>query len=483
MGIEDACETEAEAIDTPSDSHGFYRRFLSNQVSIWKFHEISRTGFDVLAGNGYTAVMAQSRKSSLPNGSDVRKVLSNKDFEPDCMAAFDALRGALIELYSSVGADPVTPQDVARRFRVNKTLTWNLSKVMSSNDPIATLPNVPGASAMKSILQALQRHGASAEAVERVRAAAENLDKMIELHIGDRATLELIVDGMGRGREDHLELSRKLAFRGNSGLWGVQARTRLMTVFLAPNADDPDRIDMAIVRGYIGLRRLRTDVRWPIFQVRGWGDEKDTMTADRWRALDPASDGGEGLPLLRRFSTVSPTDVEEVRTARGMDYMLAPGPIGNIGAVDCYISDYMRSAAGKYRTDEDTTGEFGATISAPTERLVFDLIVHEDLEFALTPEVRAFSGVFMDRSEEAVPEGLLPIPMPQSVSALPGRPPVVATASVPGYPNIVSFVQERMGWAAESFRGCRLELSYPPLGSTILLRFKLPVAPIASAAR
>lgn len=427
--------------------------------------------------------MAQSKRPIQPNGSTVHKVLSNKDFEPDCVAAFDALRGALIELYSSVGADPVTPQDVARRFRVNKTLTWNLSKVMSSNDPISTLPNVPGASAMRSILQALQRHGASPDAIERVRVAAENLDKMIELHIGDRATLELIVDGMGRGRDDHLELSRKLAFRGNSGLWGVQARTRLMTVFLAPNIDDPDRIDMAIIRGYIGLRRLRSNVRWPIFQVRGWGNKDDAMTAGRWQPLEPAGSGSDGLPLLQRFSTVSATDVEEVRTARGIDYMLAPGPIGNIGAVDCYISDYMRSAAGKYRTEEDTTGEFGATISAPTERLIFDLIAHEDLDFVLTPEVRAFSGIFMDRSEEAVPEGLLPIPMPQTVSALPGRPPVVATASVPGYPNIVSFVQERMGWSAESFRGCRLELSYPPLGSTILLRFKLPVAPVAAAVR
>ena len=37
----------------------------------------------------------------------------------------------------------------------------------------------------------------------------------------------------------------------------------------------------------------------------------------------------------------------------------------------------------------------------------------------------------------------------------------------------------RMGWNASEFRCCRLELMYPPLGSTILLRFKLPEAPAA----
>ncbi len=404
----------------------------------------------------------------------------DKDFEPECKAAFDDLRAALIELYASAGADPRSPQDIARQFRINKTLTWSLSKIVSSTDPIATLPNVPGSTAMRSLLTAMQREGASPDAAERVRKAALALEKVVELHVGDRGTLELIVDGMGKNRDDHLEVSRKLAFRGNSGLWGVQSKTRLMTVFMVPNADDPDRIDIAIVRGYIGFRRLRSDVRWPIFQLRGWGEEDGPMT-NRWQSLEERDDQPNGLPLLREFSTVDPVSIEEVRTARGLDYVMAPGPIGNSGAVDCFISDCERSAVGKYRTEIDTTGEFGATISVPTERLVFDLLVDESLDFALSPEVRAYSGIFMERSEDAMPADQLPIPVPQNVSSLPGRPPVVATPHVPHYPKIVQFVQQRMQWPADRFRGCRLELTYPPMGSTILLRFKLPAEVTADA--
>ncbi len=392
-------------------------------------------------------------------------------FEPACRGAFDALRAALIELYAGVGADPGSPQDVARKFGLNKTLTWTVSKVIGSTDPIATLPDVPGPSALKGLLAAMQRRGASAAAVNRVRMAAKTLSDLVELHVGDRATLALVVDGRGPEREDHLELSRRLAFQGNSGLWGVQAGVRLMTVLMAPNAGDPDRIDMAIVRGYIGFRRLRSDVRWPIFQLRGWGGEPMTRP---WQPLESLPDGRDGLPLLQRFSTIAASELEAVKTPEGIDYMLTPGPIGNSGAIDCFVSDCARSAAGKYRTERDTTGEFGATISAPTKRLIFDLLAHESLDFALTPEVRAFGGVFMERSEEQVPEGKLPIPVPQNVAPLPGRPPVVATPSVPRYPEIVSFVQERMGWNPADFRGCRLDLSYPPMGSTVLLRFKLP---------
>ncbi len=399
--------------------------------------------------------------------------MADEAFEHDCRSALDTLRAALIELYAAAGADPGSPQQVARQFGLNKTLTWTISRLISGSDPIKLLPEVPGPSAMRDLLQAMQRQGSSTAVADRVRDATTALQGTIELHVGDRATLALIVDGMSPSRSDHLERSRKLAFQGNSGLWGVQAKTRLMTAFMAPNRDDPDRLDMAIVRGYIGFRRLRSDVRWPVFQVRGWGEEGEPMTGP-WQPLENG-EGPRGLPLLERFGTVRASQIEAVPTADGTDYMLAPGPIGNAGAIDFFVSDCARSAASKYRTERDTTGEFGATISAPTERLIFDLLVHESLDFALAPEVRSFAGIFRERSEEPEPKGLLPIPVPRNLALLPGRPPVVATPHVPRYPEIVCFVHERMGWNAADFRGCRLELAWPPMGSTVLLRFKLPV--------
>ncbi|MBL9141410.1 MAG: hypothetical protein JNK53_06040 [Phycisphaerae bacterium] len=386
----------------------------------------------------------------------------------------DGLRAALIELYASVGADPSNPQDVARRFGVNKTLTWNIAKVVGGTDPLPTLQNVPGASALQILLTAVQREGASKEAVERVRKAARSLDQTVERHFGDRATLDLIVDGIRPRSGDHLELSRKLAFRGNSGLWGVQAKVRLMTAMLAPNPENPDRLDMALVRGYLGLRRLRSDIRWPIFQLRGWGGEGDFMTTEHWKPIEGSEDGTGALPLLKSFSTVAPTDIETKHTPRGLNYVLTPGPIGNTGAVDCYVADYSIAAAHRYRTEQDTTGEFGATISAPTERLIFDLIVHESLDFATNPEVKAFGGIFMDRAEDTDPDDIVPIPVPQEVAPLPGTPPVVATPLIPAYPDILSAVNKRLNWNPKQFRGCRLEITYPPMGSTILLRFKLP---------
>src|SRR5438477_6125575 len=183
-------------------------------------------------------------------------------FDEECRARVDQLRSAFVELYDSIGADPGSPQDVSRTLRVNKTLAWNVARLLQSPDSLAAVGHVPGDSSLEKVIQASARHGADSEVVANARQAVADFRKMIEAHAGDRPTLDLIIDGTHPAKSS-LELSRKLAFRGNSGLYGVQARTRVLCNFLAPNPDDPERLDMVTVSGYVGFRRLRPNVRWP----------------------------------------------------------------------------------------------------------------------------------------------------------------------------------------------------------------------------
>ena len=60
-------------------------------------------------------------------------------FEQACQDAVNRLRAALVELYDSVEADPLSPQDVARRFRLNKTLTWNVSRLIQAPEGLAAV--------------------------------------------------------------------------------------------------------------------------------------------------------------------------------------------------------------------------------------------------------------------------------------------------------------------------------------------------------
>ena len=84
------------------------------------------------------------------------------EFETECNARVGQLKTAFIELYDSIGADPQKPQDVARTLRVNKTLTWNLARLISAADALAALAHVPGKASLEKVIQASAKHGADA---------------------------------------------------------------------------------------------------------------------------------------------------------------------------------------------------------------------------------------------------------------------------------------------------------------------------------
>src|SRR5688572_14172001 len=138
---------------------------------------------------------------------------SMTEFEIECSARVGQLKTAFIELYDSIGVDPQKPQEVARTLRVNKTLTWNVARLLAAADALAAVAHVPGKASLEKVIQASAKHGADAKFVAQARAAVNDFTKMITAHAGDRHTLDLIIDGSDRGNGDQLELSRKLAFR------------------------------------------------------------------------------------------------------------------------------------------------------------------------------------------------------------------------------------------------------------------------------
>lgn len=400
-------------------------------------------------------------------------------FEQDCHKVMTQLRSAFVELYADVSADPASPQAVSRRFKLNKTLTWNVSRLLRATDGITALPHVPGRTAIEKMLKATGREGASRLSIDRVRSAADQFDKLVEIHLGDRATLDLVVDAFPQSSSDGLELSRKLAFRGNSGICGIQARTRSTTWFLAPNIDDPSRLDLALLSGHVGLRRLRRSVQWPIFKVRQWSDTNEPISSGDWQPIEESdgTGGDSGIAIIRSHTKGPVPEIKVEQTDEGTDYILMPGPIGNRGACDCFRGETMRSAANRYRKEGDEIGELGFNITSPASDLLFDAIIHRDLDFTNKLEVLFFGRIHKDgeRAGSDDDPSLLPIRPP--LIHLAGSPPAIATPLIPGYADLVSQVYAKMDWKPEEFIGIRVLLKYPPLNSSGIMRLVLPEAP------
>ncbi len=397
----------------------------------------------------------------------------NPTFEHECERAVAGLKSALIALFDAGAADPTRPQDVARKLGINKTLTWNISRFLEAADPIDAISFIPAAGSIARVADAFPQTPRLIEAKLRVNDAASGLDAMIARHADDRGTLELILDNAAGSEEDRLAISRRLTFRGNSGICGVQSKTRLSTWFMAPSANDPTKLDLATVRGYVRVRRLRPHVEWAIFKTRNWGEDGPGVEDNR-EAIDPAAP--PGVPLLMDFCRGDVPRVDPEWTPEGKDFVLRSGPVGNAGAFDCFAGELMRNEVGRYAEANDDIGEVGTAIAMPSESVIVDLIYHKSLDMS-GARALIFGEIFSHGKKTPTDMDGRVLPMRPRLTPIAGNPPAVATPLVPQYGEMLQTVFDRAGWKGEDFAGLRLEIQYPPMQSQIVIRFPLPKGP------
>jgi hypothetical protein len=385
------------------------------------------------------------------------------------------VRGTFADLLSSVGADPTHPQDMARQFGLNKNLTWKVSKIICESDPCAAIPLIPGRSGLNILINTLKKAGATEEAVSSVRTAITEFDEMVQLHAGDRATLELMLGNLtDDGEPQRQEANRKLAFRGNSAIWGVQARVQLTVNFITPGTEE-DWMDLAWLSGLVDFRRLRLDVTWAMASAKKVKDDGSLMSLGPIEPIDPEFKGGEVAPLLGDFCS---KPLPEIRTVSGPEsllrFELVEGEVGNTAATTCFIGLFGRNFVNRYRMANDTLGEHFARLSTPTEMMIHDLFVHKDLESALKPRIHIYSqlpgGPVYPQSGRDRGE----IPVYDKVIELGKGPRDIVTPEVPRYRRMVQSVYDRLGWDADEFYGFRFKMRYPPIPTMAVLRYDLP---------
>src|SRR5262249_42977063 len=156
----------------------------------------------------------------------------------------------------------------------------------------------------------------------------------------------------GQARE---ESHRKKLFQGASAIWGVKARAQVAAHFIAPA--DGGTLDIAMACGLVDLRRLRSEVPWPVASVRQFAGDGAPQPNDVWEPVDPDL-GQSDVPLMREFcSQPEPA----LRTAPGMAgatrYELVEGPVGNTAAVTCMTGWIHRRCVSRYRDEIERYGE------------------------------------------------------------------------------------------------------------------------------
>jgi hypothetical protein len=311
-----------------------------------------------------------------------------------------------------------------------------------------------------------------------VRSAVKRFIEVVEMHAGDREHLELTLESMGVfERESAGDTGRELAFRGNSAVWGVQAKSRVTAAFIAPGVDDPHKHSVVLISGLVGFRRLRPNVQWRLFRSQAHDDKGSNLPGGQ-EEFEPKQKGAQPL-LLREFSSGNMPDLTFTDTALGREFYLPVGEVGNRAVFDCFYGYIMRGLPA-YRTPEDSVGSFAVPITLPVENLVFDIIYHRDIPIAETVAAALYGfphGGPDDVTEQTVRNQL---PLSQRPLELAGSPPAVATPLAPALHRIAERVYSRMAWNPDDFRGIRLHVPHPPMSSRLVLRWQLAEKPSGS---
>jgi hypothetical protein len=397
--------------------------------------------------------------------------------ESEIRSSLQAIRGALIDLFNSVDVDPAAPQAVARTIGINRNLAWKLSKLVGDEELLATVEHLPGGPGLSIMLDRFKRAGAPASVTARVREAMESFDRTVDVHVGDRATLELMLGHMlpRHLRIERGETARKLAFNGMSVTWGIQAHARLVNMFYAPNADDPSMVDVANISALIGYRRLRAGTSWPLIQVHGF-QEDGTPLDPRIEPLDSDVEPGEP-PLLRAFCRGEQRVISAVPMPGGIELEVGEGPLGNHGRITSVFGQIGRRFASCYRDEVNTTGEQVVQWFTPVECSVIDMIVHRALPFEMPPSFRVYGHLTPYWGTSASQHRREPLPLAETVQYLGEGPPMLSTPLIPEYTAMTELVYERLGWDSREFAAYRVFVKYPPVPSMAVLSFPLAHRP------
>ncbi len=387
---------------------------------------------------------------------------------PDLSAGVHELRGALTDLLGDVGADARRPQELARRLSLDKSLAWKLSRIVGAGDPQNALQYIPGDAALGIVMRAVHDAGGGEALRVRAERAIKNFQSAVLRHLGDRPTLDLVVDGLPNEAGERLSASRKLAFRGNSGIWGVQAKARLQTVVLAPNHDNPGMMDCGVVGGWIDFRRIRGDARWVLFRRHSL--KEPDAPGPQVEPIDPPAEPGSPALIMSDFCSAGLPAIHTVAEGGFELDELGASTIGNSGAFTLFFGSITTNIGPRKAERPDDVGSFRVSISAPVECLQFDMLVHRDCSFALQQKIGTYGG-FATGPEPMAERDALPIHADRS--DLGREPPAVQTPLFSRYVQLTQRIFTRMGRDRSEFVGIRYGIEFPPFPATVVVTFPL----------
>jgi hypothetical protein len=403
----------------------------------------------------------------------------SKSLEKEAVEVISGLRSAFAGVLGALPKPCRKAADVSKVLGLSRKLGWQIWKVATSSDPFSAAQHLPSPAGVASFLAAAAPMGVAQPILAMAEAAAKRVDNLVSIHAGDRSSLELMIDSFaGERHETQEEVHRRNAFKANSYIFGSQLRTRLVLHVLKPGSES-GRIDVAIVNGLYGLRRLRADARRLLFST----GVRDALRADggglkRESLASTAMDMNASMArmdLMPEFCSKPLPRIEASPPRDGyVDFELAQWPIGETGSVTMVSGEVFWNFASRYRRPGDIHANLVAHINRPTELLVHDVLVHKDLWQGIRPRALVYGELDRVTRVQSARRDDDRLHVKVTVDELGQGIAVAASPDVPQYAELLQAAFDRLAWSDQDFAVYRLRLSYPILPTAVVLQFDLP---------
>jgi hypothetical protein len=412
---------------------------------------------------------------------DMEVPASEGVFHVDASGALGRLRARLGEVISMLPERVETAADLERSLGIGKTLAWQVFKIAHATDTLAEGAKLPGKVAMKRFFDAAQKVGVPKTQVSAAERTIAELAEVVRTHAGDRATFDSMVSGLGIGGSSSIDLSqRRAVFKGNSHIWGLQAKVKVGCAIIQPS-DDPKFVDVVLIRGVIGLRQLRHGRPYVISVTRVSDNDEVVRRRVKTEQLELGS-ATNGVNLLPEFCTSPlPQFRNRVDGTGRLLTELVNHDIGNGAAFTGFLCDVFRKSDGRYKDENNDSLRMRLNIDSPNEAIVLDTLIRCGTYGREPRKFRSEVWNTLGREQAHVADRDV-LFADDSVPYLGRGVEALHSADYPRYVGMIQHVMGRLGWDPAEFEAYRYHLEYPVMPSAVVVECPLPEKPAPGAA-
>lgn len=392
-------------------------------------------------------------------------------FESRLTDVAQGLGRCLGRMIEALPDSPSGPQQLAESLGVDKGFASRLLKAIRCRDPVALAYTIPGPEPLRRLVKAAGRRGVDRELAHAADAEIDRFAALIDT-AGDRSTFDGIVGSLlPDARRQFENRTKQLLFRGNSQLRGFVVDVDFTIILMHPTGDG-EHVDYVAITGVLGLQRLRPGA---VVRLATWNLGPDMpvrlTTLDR-EPIECLSSG-----RLDAFCSAPAARLEIHRSGDTLTYTLADGPFGPGSEVDFVLGQWSHAPAPLFSPPSGVRlSGVGAEVDKPARLLHLDVLAHEEVYPGADPRLflidTAFRGManINDPAREADY-----VPLMESVRPLPGNVTEARPAFLPGYGDLLRYVEGKTNWRLSRFRGYRCTIEYPLYGMQVTLGFPRPM--------